>query len=249
MKFDFKTFLLIGVVIVIWGIFLFISDNDSSDKKTTGDYLVVNSYNVWEYKSNNWSKLLLDSDLENLNMSYFDVYADNRFVGKYRYALKNGVSYYFNDDYSNIELDGELLAIPSDSDTSLIDYLYSDMDDENNDIVYNYLKKLNLNISNVSYTKYSLDSGSIYFVTNVVDGYNDDTFYVIFYRDGLSNRLIYKEKFVDEKFKYYNLAWVLKMKKDKKISVILKYECDRDVCYDMYQYIDGEYKLVIGSGE
>ena len=246
MKINFKMIVLIIICVAAWGIFIFISKNDSSSGNTS-DYLIVNNYNVWSYSSGNWNKLLVDSEFDEINMSDFDVYSNNGFIGKYRYALKNNVAYYFDNDYNNMEFSDEVIAISSDSKISLINYSSSNVDDKSNDIVNSYLDKLKLSTLNVSYTKYSLDSGDIYFVTNMVDGYNEDTFYVIFYRDSLFNKLIYNNKFVNEDFKYYDLAWILKIKKFGKNNIILRYECDRDICYDMYQYSNGKYELVIGS--
>lgn len=243
MKFKLSYIMLAIFCLFVW-ILVFSLFNRSSDN--TVKFFAVDNKFIWQHDDNGWNQLLLESDYVQFRLKKFNVYSNNKYVGKYSFSFTNGVAYYFDKNYKSYHFSDEIFAFSADSDIKFINYQLVNNSEDDIKLVYNYLNKLNLSNSNVSFKKYVVNSKKIYFVTNYVDHYDSEIFCIVFYKSLFSNKLIYKDFYKDNYFKNYDLAWVFNFGGYSQDNLVFKYNCDDSICYDLFSY-DNKYVKVIDS--
>lgn len=249
-KTDFKTLVVILVVLLIFSIIVLILYNVTEKEKVdmSGNF-IVDGNRFFEYNGTKWSDL---GSIDSIIMNKFKIYSNNTYVGSYSVSENNGKYYFFDDEYESHDVTSPFIAISEDSEVSVIDYKKADFNSSDYNKASEYLKSIDIDYDgeyNIS-DKYIVDldndnnSDYIYVLSNQL--YSDDVFYVVFANIDNDYITINKQIGVSE-IKRYTLGWVLNITNDKLNDIILREE-DRDFYnYYLYRYFKGsnEYQRVL----
>lgn len=212
-------------------------------KEEIPQYLVLDGHFFWKYENGKWTDLMIEQNFDSINWEQFDVFINNSYYDTYSYVFNNYVSYFFDSDSNTQEVPSSYVLINKDSFLNLVEYNEVEFTDEDYKIATKFLEKNNLQDINLNLVwKYSIqDDGDLYFISNYEDTLvEDDIYCVVFYRKGNKNYMISKG---NHEFNY-DLYTVLDINK-KLNNFILGYDCYDGICYEMYQYEDGNYVNVL----
>lgn len=248
-----KIFLIIILTIICCG-----CNNKSSLNKeelNKDKYIVIDEYKVLNYKNNTWR--VLDNINNNINSNQeFKIYNNNQYINNYYFKLNNNTGYYFDEDYKSYEVNSNL-AINANIETEPITYSETEFTNEDYDISLKLLKKLKYNYSiglsiNKKYitnTNKDNENESLYIISNYSPQTPDtEVFYIVFLRENNKNIIITNQN-NETGIKFYDIAWILNITNGKYSDIILKYTYTEADEYDVYQYINNKYQLVIDKDE
>ena len=119
-KTDFKTLIVILVVLLIFSIIVLILYNVTEKEKIdmSGNF-IVDGNRFFEYDGTKWREL---GSIDSIIMNKFNVYSNNTYVGNYSVSENNGKYYFFDDEYESHDVTSPFIAISEDSEVSVIDY-------------------------------------------------------------------------------------------------------------------------------
>ena len=158
-KTDFKTLIVILVVLLIFSIIVLILYNVTEKEKIdmSGNF-IVDGNRFFEYDGTKWREL---GSIDSIIMNKFNVYSNNTYVGNYSVSENNGKYYFFDDEYESHDVTSPFIAISEDSEVSVIDYKKADFNSSDYDKAAEYLRSIDVDYNG----EYNV---------------SDDVFYVVF---------------------------------------------------------------------
>ena len=241
-----RNIIIIIIILGIWGwlITIFYKEKVQLSKEETPQYVVLDGNYFFEYENGKWDNLSLDNEYDLINWKKFDIFIDNIYYNTFNYVVNdNHNSYFFNDDNISHDVPESYVLINDDSFLSIIEYNQVEFMDEDYEIATDFLESHNFRDIDLTRVKkyYIPGDGYVYVVYNYKDTTNlDDIYHVVFYRRGNKNYMIAKGNYEFN----YDLHTVLDINK-KFNNFILSYTCYDGLCYEMYQYKDGNYVNVL----
>ena len=248
-----KKYILLLICFVVWIglLFYFSGKEDVRLQKNISQYVLIDQFHFWEYANSKWKSIDSVNDFHevenNINWKKFDVYINNSYYNTLDYVLMNHEEYYFDDNSKSYEITQDKLLLNHDSYLEVVDFDASDFSSDDISIVEDFMGQYNYSFSDVLVkNKYVIDENNVvYLVSNYSENNIFNVFYLGFYRKNNKNYLLMNIN-NSENILYYKLYSVLDIK-DKYNNLILSYGCQDTVCYDMYEYNDGEFVKVIGD--
>ena len=246
-----KQLIILGIILIaIWGLVILVFKKEEKQQEVLSEtqYIILDDNYFWKYKSNNWSKLYTEEQYEEFNWKKFDIYTSEGYYNTYKYVVMNSKTYYFDDDNNEYNVPNNNILLNNNSYFELKKYNLNEFNDNDYKIVSDYLEKNNRDSSNLTVKKkYKLtENNNIYVVSNYNKNLkNQDSYYFVFSRIQNKNYLLINKNYLED-YISYDLAWILDIN-DKYNNIILKFNCDKDICYDMFQYKNETYTKVIGS--
>ena len=248
-KTDFKTLIVILVVLLAFLLVVFVIYNSTEkEKQDMSGNFIVDGNRFFEYNGTKWSDL---GSIDSIIMNKFNIYSNNTYVGNYSVSENNGKYYFFDDEYESHDITSPFIAISEDSEVSVIDYKMADFSSSDYNKASEYLRSIDIDYNgeyNVS-DKYIVDlnndnkSDYIYVLSNQL--YSDDVFYVVFANIDNDYITINKQIGVSE-IKRYSLGWVLNISNDKLNDIILREEDREFYNYYLYRYFKKrEYQRIL----
>lgn len=143
MKYGKKVYIILFVLLIIFFIIMFslFGVEEVTQQSYSSTIILGDNNTVWRYDNKNWTYLSSPSSLQDLSWSKYNVFDNNKYIGKYLLWNDDDRWYAFDDDKNAIQIDGSLLGISSNydlkvgmfqetkiSDKSSINYVLKDND-------------------------------------------------------------------------------------------------------------------------
>ena len=219
-----KSYIKIYVVLVIIFVLLIsFSMTFLKEEKVKNGFIIAGEKQIFEYNNKTWQY----STQSKVEWKKFNVYSGLSYIGKYYLTNNNNKYYFFDDNNDSNDVQYPFIAISNGLNIELIDYFKEDIDNNDINIIFNYLKKKRINYDG-DYSiknKYVIDlnndgkNDSIYFISNQL--YSNDIFYVVFAKVGFKYIDISIERNNEIKDRY-DLGWVISSKNKNYYDIILK---------------------------
>lgn len=247
-KIDKKFMILLVIFILCCSVLFLLIENDKKEKqiKNVSQYLVLDENYFWKYSKGNWENLNISSTYDEINWKKFNIYTNNSYYNTYKYVYMDNESYFFDDDNNDYTIPDNNLLINNGTYFKIKKFQTVDFNIKDNEIVSNFLEKYNKEFEELTIKKkYEVSNNySIYIVSNYVEDYDkEDAFYLVFARINFKNYLLVNSNYFINNITY-DLAYVLDID-NKYYNIILNFNCDESICYNMFQYNDGKYEEVI----
>ena len=249
-----KYYICLGLLITYFLIMLLFFIIPSILKSNTKTYLLIDNYEKWQYNGENWEDI---TDKSEYNWQKFDIYENNKYIGKYN-ALFNETWHFYDDNDKPVKIDStNMIAIRSNRDYSIADFNEREISDKEIEYVKKVLEenKISTNdFTSSSVIEYDLDNDNemekIFTISNVftenvaekifnfVFVVKDDKITVVSqtisnYEDMYDNCKIYVSKIID-------------VNNDNKYEIITGcgYYSDMQNCFEMYELDNNKYQKI-----
>jgi len=191
--------------------------------------IMVSTGDKWQLKNGMWS------DIEETDLIHFNVYINNKSIGKYN-LVYNNKWYLFDDNRKAIKYDGNILAINGNVKYELIDFKEEDFDSDDEKLLTKILEGKSIDETSEpdSASKIVLDldgdniQETIYTASNAfIEGYSVKNRYSIIFTGDEQPEILY-EHYEDESKQFSmcvpRLNTVIDIDKDSKYELI--FECN-----------------------
>lgn len=237
---DKKSWFLLFVLVILALVFIIIVSRQGEKKNQGASYVIFNNFIYAKFHNDNWTKLDRDQ-MNEINWKKFDIYGDDGKINTYSYVVNNDKFYYFDDNSDSYRIDEEVILFSQNSAVSFSDFDKVEFNNKDYENVDKFLKKHNHSAKDLTiYSKYQISKNScLYIVSNAVidseEQNSNDVYYVVIYRLNGKDYLLVDENYLDD-YITYDLKWVLQENGSKYYNLVLRYNCDEDICYDMFRY-------------
>lgn len=112
-----KRYIVILAVLIIYVVLMLLFvGKDALVKNKDATTIIVGDYTVWNYSDNNWLNITNSTTLDDISWLDYDVYLDNKELGKYYLWYDDNKWYIFDQNKKAINKEGSLLAFRSNYD-------------------------------------------------------------------------------------------------------------------------------------
>ena len=173
MKKSNKIIIIILVILIIYFLilFLFLGGSKRVSREKNQNVIILGQSTIWTYSKNIWTNVTLSETKENLNWQEYNVYIDNKKLGKYYLWHDENKWYLFDKDRKPKNYNGDLLAYKSNFDMKIKNFEEKNIEDYT--YIEQVLKNNNIELDNINYT---VNSQIDIDIDN--DG-EEETFYVV----------------------------------------------------------------------
>ena len=254
-----KVYIILLVILLVFGLVMFLLFGVRNIREESFASTVIVGDNTTQiYNQNKWIYLRNRTSLEKLNWKEYHVFLDNKEKGDYL-LWHNDKWYTFDKDKNAVNLDGKFIAYSANYKMKVLDFIEDDVDD--NTYVKQVLQENGLSTSSQfsSIYKVSLDYDSdnqdedFYIISNAfpIDFEPDVTFSIAFMVDNNTVYTLYSNIGDNMGFNgckpFYHSF--IDTNDDNVYEIILscgQYSVEEQI--DMlYQFINGEFKLLISN--
>lgn len=255
-----KRYVVIIVMIIVYFIVFFLlygmENYKQSKLKTT---IIVNDSTIWQLEENNWTSIpVSNSETDTLNWEEFNIFIDNKNIGKYSVVYDNQW-YLFDKDRKPYNYSGNLIAYQANYKMKVKDFTKKEITDftkvnkvlEENNLSTNQ----ELTVSNyidVDYDNDGIDE-RLYFISNAfpLDTNPNYIFSIVFAEKDNKTYQIYKSIEKNQSFngcKPY-ISAIIDVNDDNKYEFILscsEYSVEKTI--DMlYEFKNNEFKIIVSN--
>lgn len=221
-----KVYIIIVIILLLYLGITYTVYKKNQKKENNTEYFVTNN-SKYIYLEGNLKKI--ENELE-LNWKDYNVYIDNKFLGKYKLQYNNKW-YVYNDQHDPIKYEGNVLAFTNEN-IKVYEFNRQDITQEEIERINSYLTKENINIVDYntydSKIEYDMDNDGIkekiYRINSKINNNNDNIFSLILVEKG--NKLIKVKSNVAnnesyEKIMIYDLYGIINIDKDNELEIVI----------------------------
>ena len=249
---------LIAILLVFFVVVFLIFGAGNFIKKNHQATIIVGNATVWKYENKKWYSISNTESLQKLDWQQYEVFVDNKRFGDY-YLWKDDQWYLFDSKNNGINYTGKLIAYEANYDLSITSFEEDDNMDQS--LISSILVERNIspdqNLTSASHVAFDFDSDGVledfYLITNAFDMEKevDVNFSIVFMVKNNETYLLYDSVHSGSNYNackpFFNSF--LDVDQDKNYELLLS--CGRYSVEDqldmLYQYVDGEFKIVISN--
>lgn len=249
-----KYFICLGLLIIYFLAMLFIFIIPSILKSNTGTYLLIDNYEKWKYNGKTWENI---TDKSEYNWQKFDVYENNKYIGKYN-ALFNETWHFYDDNDKPIKIDStDMIAIRSNRNYSVANFNEREIYDNEMAYVNKVLEENGISTNDFtssSVIEYDLDNDNefekIFTISNVfTENETEKIFNFVFVLK--NDKIIDISKTISNYADMYDnckmyVSKIIDVNNDKKYEIITGcgYYSDTKNCFEMYELHNHKYRKI-----
>ncbi|MGN0973738.1 MAG: hypothetical protein ACI4OT_03250 [Bacilli bacterium] len=248
-----KFLIIFGILAIIICLGIIIKSNLDSRKS----FIIIDT-ETWAYTDKEWYNL---NNTSNVFDNYdFNVYADNKYQGKYEMKYFNDIWYFFDEENDSHKFNGDIFAYAGSEKVDLIDISKEELNENDLSTINNALKEKNTSISSLEELtikekiEYDFNKDgqleTIYNINNISNDYsNEQVFTCVIYQDKI---MIYDDdiKENEDDLYSYNLKYLINF--ENKNNLILSAGKNLDISstkYLMYTFSKNKFEKIKESSD
>lgn len=242
-----KIVIVILIVAILYIVVALILGGKNPTDTVKPKYLMIDNKLIWQKTNNQWFQLKTEpTDFYDNDLT---VYYGTEKMNNVKVQNNDGVLYYFDKDYNQLKLD-DVRALTTNLNLKFASYDTTQATDADQAYIDYALKKIDAeNVGRYKTKKISYDFDgdgvleTLYITDNFVFDVVDYQFYSVFYM--VKNNQVSQVIATDEK--PYGLIEVVDIDNDNVYELIMAYDLKNlpsySTCYQLYDYIDGKWKM------
>lgn len=184
-----KRYYVILIILIAFALLMFfLVGNDNLEKDKEATTIIIGDNTIWNYSDRRWMNVTSAVSVDSISWLDYDVYIDNKKIGRYYLWYDDEKWYIFDQDRKAITRDGNIIAYRSNYEIKVSDFTSKDI--RNYYHVNKVLKENNLSTSSMftaaTETAIDLDNDgkneTLYFISNAfaMDFTPDTIFSIVF---------------------------------------------------------------------
>lgn len=243
-----KIIVLLGLIVTVYIIFMLIFSGNNPTDKVVPKYLMINDSLLWQKKNGQW--IQLNKEPEKFYDNSFTVYYENQKRDNVILQKSNSNLYFFDKDYNQLTFE-DVKGITTNLDLKFADFNIQQASDSDQTYINDVMKTVkasNKGIYKTNKITFDFDQDgsleTLYETTNFVFDVVDYEFssFVFMVKGDKIEQIIASDKMP------YDFISVLDIDNDDVYEIIMGYDIKNlstfDTCYQLYDYINGKWKLI-----